>query len=127
MLTRKQHDLLLYIHDKLETTGVSPSFEEMKEAMKLKSKSGIHRLVTGLEERGFIRRLAHRARALEVLRLPDSAVPVRGGGNVRPATPRNRMMPRVVENSDQPMQGTPVAVNPYNPRDQIGKASCRAR
>src|SRR3546814_10633839 len=68
MLTRKQHDLLLYIHDKLETTGVSPSFEEMKEAMKLKSKSGIHRLVTGLEERGFIRRLAHRARALEVLR-----------------------------------------------------------
>src|SRR3546814_14464657 len=65
---RKQHDLLLYIHDKLETTGVSPSFEEMKEAMKLKPKSGIHRLVTGLEERGFIRRLAHRARALEVLR-----------------------------------------------------------
>ena len=79
MLTRKQHDLLLFIHEKLETSGVSPSFEEMKEAMKLKSKSGIHRLVTGLEERGFIRRLAHRARALEVLRLPDSAVPTDTG------------------------------------------------
>lgn len=120
MLTRKQHDLLMFIHEKLEVSGVSPSFEEMKEAMKLKSKSGIHRLVTGLEERGFIRRLAHRARALEVLRLPDSAVPVRGGGgNIRPATPRNRLMPRVVENSDQPMQGTPVSVNPYNARDIV--------
>lgn len=119
MLTRKQHDLLMFIHEKLEVSGVSPSFEEMKEAMKLKSKSGIHRLVTGLEERGFIRRLAHRARALEVLRLPDSAVPVRGGGgNVRPATPRNRLMPRVVE-SDQPMPGTPVSVNPYNARDIV--------
>jgi len=123
MLTRKQHDLLLYIHDKLETTGVSPSFEEMKEAMKLKSKSGIHRLVTGLEERGFIRRLAHRARALEVLRLPDSAVPVRGGiggGAQRSAAPRNRMMPRAVESGgDKPMQGTPVTVNPYNARDIV--------
>lgn len=122
MLTRKQHDLLLYIHDKLETTGVSPSFEEMKEAMKLKSKSGIHRLVTGLEERGFIRRLAHRARALEVLRLPDSAVPIRGGvGAIAPrsAAPRNRMMPRAVDSGDKPMPGTPVTVNPYNARDIV--------
>ncbi|WP_300297143.1 transcriptional repressor LexA [Ferrovibrio sp.] len=121
MLTRKQHDLLLFIHEKLETSGVSPSFEEMKEAMKLKSKSGIHRLVTGLEERGFIRRLAHRARALEVLRLPDSAVPTRGGvagGNVRSAAPRNRLMPRAVEGSG-PMQGTPVNVSPYNARDIV--------
>ncbi|HEX6959492.1 MAG TPA: transcriptional repressor LexA [Ferrovibrio sp.] len=122
MLTRKQHDLLMFIHEKLETSGVSPSFEEMKEAMKLKSKSGIHRLVTGLEERGFIRRLPHRARALEVLRLPDSAVPIRGGagasGNVRPATPRNRLMPRVAE-GDHPMQGTPVTVSPYNARDIV--------
>ncbi|WP_298721166.1 transcriptional repressor LexA [uncultured Ferrovibrio sp.] len=120
MLTRKQHDLLMYIHEKLETTGVSPSFEEMKEAMKLKSKSGIHRLVTGLEERGFIRRLAHRARALEVLRLPDSAVPIRGGasGNLRAPTPRNRLMPRAVE-GDAPMQGTPVTVSPYNARDIV--------
>ncbi|WP_370155146.1 transcriptional repressor LexA [Ferrovibrio sp.] len=125
MLTRKQHDLLMYIHEKLETTGVSPSFEEMKEAMQLKSKSGIHRLVTGLEERGFIRRLAHRARALEVLRLPDSAVPIRGGiggsgSPPRAAAPRNRMMPRAVESGgDKPMQGTPVSVNPYNARDIV--------
>jgi repressor LexA len=122
MLTRKQHDLLLYIHEKLETSGVSPSFEEMKEAMKLKSKSGIHRLVTGLEERGFIRRLAHRARALEVLRLPDSAVPLRGGVGTptRSAAPRNRLMPRAVESaSDAPMPGTPVNVNPYNARDIV--------
>lgn len=122
MLTRKQHDLLLFIHDKLENSGVSPSFEEMKEAMKLKSKSGIHRLVTGLEERGFIRRLAHRARALEVLRLPDSAVPVRGGGATaaRPAAPRNRLMPRAIEGgASGPMAGTPVNVNPYNARDIV--------
>lgn len=71
MLTKKQHQLLLYIHECLETRGVSPSFDEMKEALDLKSKSGIHRLITGLTERGFIRRLPHRARALEVLKLPD--------------------------------------------------------
>ncbi len=71
MLTRKQHELLLFIHKHLTKNGVSPSFDEMKDALGLKSKSGIHRLVTGLEERGFIRRLPHRARALEVLRLPD--------------------------------------------------------
>ena len=70
MLTRKQHELLLYIHKHLGENGVSPSFDEMKEALSLKSKSGIHRLISGLEERGFIRRLPHRARALEVLRLP---------------------------------------------------------
>ena len=71
MLTRKQHELLVFINKWLENNGVSPSFDEMKEALGLKSKSGIHRLITGLEERGFIRRLPHRARALEVLRLPD--------------------------------------------------------
>ena len=71
MLTRKQHQLLTFINKWLETHGVSPSFDEMKEALGLKSKSGIHRLITGLEEREFIRRLPHRARALEVLRLPD--------------------------------------------------------
>ena len=73
MLTRKQHQLLMYINDYLTRTGTSPSFDEMKEALDLKSKSGIHRLVIGLEERGFIRRLAHRARAIEVLRLPETA------------------------------------------------------
>mgnify|MGYP004004935793 CR=1 FL=1 len=66
MLTRKQHQLLTFINERLNATGVAPSFDEMKDALGLKSKSGIHRLITGLEERGFIRRLAHRARALEV-------------------------------------------------------------
>ena len=71
MLTKKQHELLLYIHGHLGDHGVSPSFDEMKDALGLKSKSGIHRLITGLVERGFIRRLPHRARAVEVLRLPE--------------------------------------------------------
>lgn len=72
MLTKKQYELLLLIHNRIQESGVSPSFEEMKEALDLKSKSGIHRLITALEERGFIRRLAHRARALEVLKLPEA-------------------------------------------------------
>ena len=71
MLTRKQHELLVYIQERLGETGVSPSFEEMKDALDLKSKSGVHRLISALEERGFIRRLPNRARALEILRLPD--------------------------------------------------------
>ncbi len=71
MLTRKQHELLTYIHEHLAANGVSPSFEEMKEALELKSKSGVHRLISALEERGFIRRLPNRARALEVMRMPD--------------------------------------------------------
>ena len=71
MLTKKQKDLLLFIHSRVQETGVSPSFDEMKDALELKSKSGIHRLITALEERGFIRRLAHRARALEILKLPE--------------------------------------------------------
>ncbi|MFN7178640.1 transcriptional repressor LexA [Hyphomonas sp.] len=75
MLTSKQKELLLFINDRIRETGVSPSFDEMKEALDLASKSGIHRLITALEERGFIRRLANRARALEVLKLPDSAAP----------------------------------------------------
>ncbi|WP_157019828.1 transcriptional repressor LexA [Mesorhizobium xinjiangense] len=75
MLTRKQHDLLLFIHERMKETGIPPSFDEMKEALDLASKSGIHRLITALEERGFIRRLPNRARALEVLRLPDSIAP----------------------------------------------------
>ncbi len=72
MLTRKQHELLMFIHQRLKESGVPPSFDEMKDALDLRSKSGIHRLITALEERGFIRRLPHRARALEVVRLPDS-------------------------------------------------------
>ncbi|MFZ4409868.1 MAG: transcriptional repressor LexA [Paracraurococcus sp.] len=77
MLTRKQHELLIFIDKHLRQTGFSPSFEEMKDALKLKSKSGIHRLITALEERGFLRRRAHRARALEVIRLPENLAPRR--------------------------------------------------
>ncbi|WP_230281287.1 MULTISPECIES: transcriptional repressor LexA [unclassified Croceicoccus] len=80
MLTRKQHELLLFIQQRLEDTGISPSFEEMKEALDLKSKSGVHRLISALEERGFIRRLPNRARALEVIRQPDDVT-----GTAKPA------------------------------------------
>ncbi len=83
MLTQKQHDLLLFIHRRLNPTGVSPSFEEMKKALDLRSKSGIHRLITGLEERGFIRRLPHRARALEVVKLPEDAFDERPAPNTK--------------------------------------------
>ncbi len=83
MLTRKQHELICFIADRLAETGVSPSFEEMKEALDLKSKSGVHRLISALEEREFIRRLPNRARALEVLRMPER------GEAKKPATSRN--------------------------------------
>ena len=73
MLTRKQHELLIFINERISQTGVSPSFDEMKDALDLRSKSGVHRLVSGLEERGFLRRLAHKARALEVMRMPEDA------------------------------------------------------
>ena len=76
MLTSKQHELLLFINERLNQSGVSPSFDEMREALDLKSKSGVHRLISALEERGFIRRLPNRARALEVVKLPESATPV---------------------------------------------------
>ena len=87
MLTRKQHELLMFIHERIKETGVSPSFDEMKDALDLASKSGIHRLITALEERGFLRRLAHRARALEVVKLPEQATasaPPKGRGSFRP-------------------------------------------
>ncbi|KFB09965.1 transcriptional repressor LexA [Nitratireductor basaltis] len=92
MLTRKQHELLLFIHERLKETGIPPSFDEMKEALDLASKSGIHRLITALEERGFIRRLPNRARALEVLRLPDSIAPGLPGS-------ARRFQPSVIEGS----------------------------
>jgi repressor LexA len=90
MLTRKQHELLRYIHERLKESGVPPSFDEMKDALNLRSKSGIHRLITALEERGFIRRLPNRARALEVIRLPESVAP-----NMRPAS--GKFSPGVIE------------------------------
>jgi len=83
MLTRKQHELLMFIHDRMKESGIPPSFDEMKDALDLKSKSGIHRLITALEERGFIRRLPNRARALEVVKLPDSMNPSLGGRKSR--------------------------------------------
>ncbi len=93
MLTRKQYELLMYIDRHLRTHGVSPSFDEMKDALDLKSKSGIHRLITGLEERGFIHRLPHRARALEILRLPENVNP----DARRHAQPANGFSPNVIE------------------------------
>ena len=92
MLTRKQHDLICFIHDRLEATGISPSFEEMKEALDLKSKSGVHRLISALEERGFIRRLPNRARALEVTKLPEG-----GFGKAPSAKPKASKPDNVIE------------------------------
>ena len=91
MLTRKQHELLMFIHERIKETGVSPSFDEMKEALDLASKSGIHRLITALEERGFLRRLPHRARALEVVKLPQQAT------TTAPPGGRQAFRPQVVE------------------------------
>lgn len=95
MLTKKQLDLLAFIHKRVQRDGVPPSFDEMKEALDLRSKSGIHRLITALEERGFIRRLAHRARAIEVVKLPDSMT---GAG----------FQPRVID-GDRPDSPLPAA------------------
>jgi repressor LexA len=87
MLTRKQFELLKFIHERLKEAGVPPSFDEMKDALDLRSKSGIHRLITALEERGFIRRLPNRARAIEVIKLPESVGQGLAGGRVRGFTP----------------------------------------
>ena len=89
MLTRKQLELLMFIHERLKETGVPPSFDEMKDALDLRSKSGIHRLIIALEERGFIRRLPNRARALEVIRLPDAVNADAGGRRSRRAACRS--------------------------------------
>ncbi|CAL4867706.1 LexA repressor [Asticcacaulis sp. MM231] len=102
MLTTKQRELLMFIHERIKESGVSPSFDEMKEALDLASKSGIHRLITALEERGFIRRLAHRARALEVIKMPDQAT--------ASAPPRGRQafVPQVVEGSRPLENSAPI-------------------
>jgi repressor LexA len=109
MLTRKQYDLLHFIHRRLQRDGVPPSFDEMKDALDLRSKSGIHRLITALEERGFIRRLPHRARALEIIRLPESLEASAGfapqapdgGSATRPAAVELPVMGRIAA-------GTPI-------------------
>ena len=85
MLTKKQYELLMFIHERVRETGIPPSFDEMKDALDLKSKSGIHRLITALEERGYLRRMEKRARALEILRLPENVA-----DTLRPATTRNQ-------------------------------------
>jgi repressor LexA len=103
MLTRKQLELLMFIDRHLRTTGFSPSFEEMKDALKLRSKSGIHRLITALEERGFLRRRAHRARALEVIRLPEHVAP-------RQAPP-----PAAVEPAAAPAPALPAPAGAFSP------------
>lgn len=99
MLTRKQLDLLEFIHKRVQRDGVPPSFDEMKEALDLRSKSGIHRLITALEERGFIRRLAHRARAIEIVKLPEA---LESG---------SRFVPKVIE-GDRPSAGPPASAMP---------------
>jgi len=122
MLTRKQNELLRFIHERLAQDGVPPSFDEMKEALDLKSKSGIHRLIIALEERGFIRRLPNRARALEVLKLPEQSTPnaaPRGGfrpsviegnlGRLRPKAAENDPGPAIVS---VPMMGRIAAGTP---------------
>ncbi|MGB3554214.1 MAG: transcriptional repressor LexA [Jannaschia sp.] len=98
MLTRKQRDLLAFIHKRVQRDGVPPSFDEMKDALDLRSKSGIHRLITALEERGFIRRLAHRARAIEITRLPEDLAQASG------------FVPRVID-GDGPF-ATPASARP---------------
>lgn len=106
MLTRKQYELLMFIDQRLRATGISPSFDEMKDALDLKSKSGIHRLITGLEERGFIRRLAHRARALEVVKLPDNSADL----SLPPASPK--FSPTIIKGGLTSLAGAaPVASN----------------
>ncbi len=115
MLTKKQHDLLLYIHSCIDKNGVSPSFDEMKDALDLKSKSGIHRLIKALEERGFIRRIAHRARALEVVKMPGdvipSAPPLRKAAGFTPSVIEGdgrRLAPTAVPLVGRIAAGTPI-------------------
>jgi repressor LexA len=110
MLTRKQHELLMFIHERIKECGVSPSFDEMKEALDLASKSGIHRLITALEERGFVRRLPHRARALEVIKMPEQAA----SGRSPPLQARTVMRPSMAANETRevPILGKIAAGTP---------------
>ncbi|UTW57472.1 transcriptional repressor LexA [Kordiimonas sp. SCSIO 12603] len=136
MLTAKQHQLLLFISDKLAETGVSPSFDEMKDALGLKSKSGVHRLINALEERGFIRRMANRARALEILKMPEGQQETPSNvvaGNFGKSSPA----PSEPETLDIPMHGRIAAGTPIEalenqdsfvsvPAGMIGRGNCYA-
>lgn len=115
MLTRKQHELLMFIHERIKETGVSPSFDEMKEALDLASKSGIHRLITALEERGFLRRLPHRARALEVVKLPQQAT------TAAPPKGRQAFRPQLVEASEVPGSAPPAVANDTRELPVLGR------
>jgi repressor LexA len=112
MLTRKQYELLRFINERLKEAGVPPSFDEMKDALDLRSKSGIHRLITALEERGIIRRLPNRARAIEVIKLPDSVAHGIGAARTRGFTPSviEGNLGRVRAAPDDEGGGRPVAV-----------------
>ncbi|HEY5047147.1 MAG TPA: transcriptional repressor LexA [Rhizomicrobium sp.] len=104
MLTRKQHELLMFIHERVRESGIPPSFDEMKDALNLKSKSGIHRLVTALVDRGFLRRLQKRARAIEILKLPENVA-----DTLRPATTRNQALRGNLTPAARPVRGEPRA------------------
>ncbi|WP_010507856.1 transcriptional repressor LexA [Komagataeibacter europaeus] len=134
MLTKKQHELLLFIDSHLRRTGFSPSFDEMKDALGLRSKSGIHRLISALEERGFLHRRHHRARALEILRLPDIDVPPAPAPSDPPAPIPGSPDPGGMLVVDVPFVGRIAAGNPIEaitpettriavPADMLGKAS----
>ncbi|GHF28439.1 LexA repressor [Kordiimonas sediminis] len=139
MLTAKQHQLLLFIHNRLQQTGISPSFDEMKDALGLKSKSGVHRLIGALEERGFIRRMANRARALEVVRLPDTNSEAKPS-NVLQAdfgTSAPESSPATSDTIDIPLHGKIAAGTPIEalehqdsflsvPQTMVGRKNCYA-
>src|SRR5437763_13178820 len=119
MLTKKQYELLIFIHQRIRETGVPPSFDQMKDALDLRSKSGIHRLITALEERGYIRRLEKRARALEIIRLPENA-----SEGLRPAATRNQAQ-RLTrpEPAARPLR---LAAREHRPDSRIPAGSRRA-
>jgi repressor LexA len=128
MLTRKQRDLLEFIHRRVQRDGVPPSFDEMKEALDLRSKSGIHRLITALEERGFIRRLAHRARAIEIVKMPEamerpgfSPRVIEGDRGVpdQPAQPRGAMPVSGASATDVPVMGRIAAGTPIEAISEV--------
>ena len=124
MLTRKQLELLELIDARMKRDGVPPSFDEMKDALNLRSKSGIHRLITALEERGFIRRLAHRARAIEVVRMPEAAENrvarvIEGGARPVPAAPARAMPVSAVDARELPVMGRIAAGTPIEAISEI--------
>lgn len=126
MLTRKQLELLDFIKQRMDVDGVPPSFDEMKDALDLRSKSGIHRLITALEERGFIRRLAHRARALEIIKLPEamekpSFTPrvIEGSKSAAPVQPRGAMMVEAVHAVELPVMGRIAAGVPIEAISEV--------